>query len=184
MDSWALNFLPLCSWGQQLGGRKGQPAVRGRLLVNWRTCFDWVPVARLPHGDWRWHSLKGSGEAKFRKNIWSSACTLLNVWEKQMKQLPSWTEICLFHLRHKQLEKTTAWAFIWTKLQSHRVKLARSTVNNTIDLRWYTIKCDLLWSWEIHGSKSNQTYHQSVFEEESSLLRLATDNIYTLKSHI
>lgn len=53
MDSWALNSLPQCSWGQQLGGRKGQPAARGRLPVNCRTCFDWVPVARLPHGDWR-----------------------------------------------------------------------------------------------------------------------------------
>lgn len=53
-DSWALNFLPRCSWGQQLGGREGQAAVRGRLLVNCRTCFDWVPVAWLPHGGWRW----------------------------------------------------------------------------------------------------------------------------------
>ena len=68
--------------------------------------------------------------------------------------------------------------------QIQGVKLAKSTVNYTIDLSWDTIKSDLLWSWEIHGSKSNQIYHQSVFEEESSLLRFATDIIYTLKSHV
>lgn len=27
-------------------------------------------------------------------------------------------------------------------------------------------------------------HHQRLFEEESSLLRLATDNIYTPKSHV
>lgn len=29
----------------------GQPAVRSHFLVKCRTCFDWVPVARWPHGD-------------------------------------------------------------------------------------------------------------------------------------
>lgn len=57
--------------------------------------------------------------------------------------------------------------------QQHEVKHAGITVN-TIDLRWDTIKYYLLWSWEIHDSKSNQTYHQSMFEEDSFIILVAT----------
>lgn len=35
----------------------GQPAMRIHFLANWRTCFDWVPVARWPCGDGRWYPL-------------------------------------------------------------------------------------------------------------------------------
>jgi len=158
----------------------------GGLVLSGSPWHDY-PVARLPRGDWRWSSSEGSGEAKLRNNICIGG---LSVHIAECTGMGNATDTFLnckkknlfnFKTLRLQNDLPKVGALIRTKLG---VKLARSTVNNAIDLRWDTMKYDLLWSWEIHGSKSNQTYHQSVFEEESSLLRLATDNIYTLKSHV